>query len=78
MSNHDTRLRRLEAVIPAPSPPPDLSRLTFTQRRRWGELWGKVEAVGFDGLTDEEVDEGAEIALILKAPEPPSAPRRSA
>ena len=82
MSNPHDRLRRLEAAIP-PSREPypyDVSRLTPAQMERCAELRERVDAVGMDGLTDAEVEEGAAIEEILVArewpvPETVNAPR---
>ena len=73
MNNPNDRLRRLEAVIPPTRSghPYDLGRLTVAQKERMAELRERVDAVGMDGLTDAEVEEGAAIEEILVAKEWP-------
>ena len=70
MSNSNDRLRRLEAAIPPSQArhPYDLSRLTVAQKERMAELRERVDAVGMDALTDQEIEEGAAIEEILVAP----------
>ena len=73
MTTPNDRLRRLESALPKPAArhPYDLTRLTAAQLRRCDELDARTAIVGMDGLTDQEVEDGAAIAEILLAPEWP-------
>jgi len=73
MSSTTTRLARLEAVIPPIREPDpyDISRLTAAQMERCARLRERVDAVGMEGLTDAEVEEGAAVTEILLAPQWP-------
>jgi len=73
MSTPRDRIVRLEATIPVPRAPYpfDVSRLTPDQMERCARLRERGDLVGMDGLTDQEVEDGAAIEEILVAPARP-------
>ena len=73
MTRGAARLARLEAAVPRPVPQReyDLSRLTADQLERMAQLRERVDAVGLDGLSEDEFWELTELSEILLAPEPP-------
>ncbi len=70
MSTARRRLGRLEGALPPRREPVDLDvrRLTPAQRERCAEISERVALVGMDGLSDQEVEDGAMLAEILVAP----------
>ncbi len=62
--------KRPEAAVPPPRTPipRDLNRLTSKQKGRWAGVQERLALVGMDGLSAEEVFDGADIAKILAAP----------
>lgn len=73
------RLAKLEAAVPTRQDEPerelDLSWLTPAQKERMAEIQPRYLAVRLAGLTDEEINDLAEVAEILKAPESAGAAR---
>ncbi len=70
MSTARQRLGRLEDAVPDRREPVDLDvqRLTPAQRERCAEISERVSLVGMEGLSDQEVEDGAMLATILVAP----------
>jgi hypothetical protein len=67
MTRITIRLDRLEQRLPAsPLRTYDLSRLTDEQLDRLLELRERIELVGAEGLTPEELEELAELAAVLE------------
>jgi len=68
------RLARLEAAVPPrreePAPDFDLARLTAAQKERMAEIQPRYLQRGLEGLTDDELEDLAKIATILKAADP--------
>ncbi len=79
MTRVAVRLAKLEAAVPPRRDEPDyhldLSRLTPAQKERMAEIQPRYLALGFAGLTDEEIDDLAEVAELLQAPESPEPAR---
>ena len=78
MSKVASRLAKLEAVVPKPPPQIeyDFSRLTPDQMARAGQLRRRVDEVGLEGLTDEELDEAAAIRELIVPITAPTEVRR--
>lgn len=70
MSTARQRLGRLEGAVPYWREPVnlDVHRLTPAQRERCAEISERVARVGREGLSDQEVEDGAMLAEILVAP----------
>jgi len=66
-------LDRLEKRLPTPveSHPYDIDRLTVQELERFIEVRGRLDLVGTEGLTDQEVTDVLAIVEVLSAPEPP-------
>ena len=75
MTTVAVRLTRLEAAVPPrreePAPDLDLARLTAAQKERMAEIQPRYLELGLEGLTDDELEDLAEIATILKAADAP-------
>ena len=75
MTRVAVRVGKLEAAVPPrreePAPDLDLSRLTAAQKERMAEIQPRYLELGLAGLTDDELEDLAEIAAILKAADPP-------
>lgn len=76
MTKVATRVGKLEAAVPPRrqelAPELDLSRLTVAQKERMAEIQPRYLELGLEGLTDDELEDLAEIATILKAADPPA------
>lgn len=73
MTKVAVRLARLESAVPPrrdePTPDLDLLRLTAVHTERMAEIQPRYLELGLEGLTDDELEDLAE---ILKAADPPA------